>query len=513
MAGLGNTRRQSLAARASTSGISRAPPLSDDPPEQAQRPLPTPPRGPHPGGPSPAPSAAKIVWKRALKQLSSLKLAIAEMAVILGLSAVGTIIEQNKPLEFYVENYPDGPSKVLGFLTYRWIYALELDHIYTASYFLALMALLAASLAACTSTRQWPMVKVARRWRFAQKPERVYANGELVAEALPSADIRDLAALLEKRKYQIFLKEGSLYAFKGLAGKVGPIGVHASMLLCMAGIAYGGLSGFKGTAMVPEGGDFIITQALRPSSPVALPPRGAEDVLHVNSFNVDYREDGSIKQYYSDLSIQDVDGKELTRKTISVNVPLRWKGVTAYQTDWSIAALTLRAAGSPLAPEDGSSFNLPMANLQGQPGVKGQLWGTFVPAETPNQAQGGQPRGVSIVARDFQTVVVYNSRGEFVGVRRPGSGKVIEAEGLQIVVDDLVGSTGLELKVDPGVPFVYAGFAGLMITTIVSYFSHAQIWALQDGSLVHVGGRSNRAIVGFKKEMNEVLDLVPERVP
>ena len=31
---------------------------------------------------------------------------------------------------------------------------------------------------------------------------------------------------------------------------------------------------------------------------------------------------------------------------------------------------------------------------------------------------------------------------------------------MQLVVDDLVGSTGLELKVDPGVPYVYAGFAG-----------------------------------------------------
>lgn len=35
-----------------------------------------------------------------------------------------------------------------------------------------------------------------------------------------------------------------------------------------------------------------------------------------------------------------------------------------------------------------------------------------------------------------------------------------QVEGMQLVIDDLVGSTGLELKVDPGVPYVYAGFAG-----------------------------------------------------
>ena len=35
-----------------------------------------------------------------------------------------------------------------------------------------------------------------------------------------------------------------------------------------------------------------------------------------------------------------------------------------------------------------------------------------------------------------------------------------QVEGLTIIIDDMIGSTGLELKVDPGVPFVYAGFGG-----------------------------------------------------
>ena len=47
----------------------------------------------------------------------------------------------------------------------------------------------------------------------------------------------------------------------------------------------------------------------------------------------------------------------------------RFDGVTAYQTDWSIAAVTLHAQGSPLQPEGGQSFNLPMASLEGQPGM------------------------------------------------------------------------------------------------------------------------------------------------
>ena len=96
---------------------------------------------------------------------------------------------------------------------------------------------------------------------------------------------------------------------------------------------------------------------------------GAETVIRVNDFSIEYREDGSEKQFFSDLSVLDVNtGEQLTRKTISVNKPLRWGGVTMYQTDWSLAALTLRAEGSPMQPADGSSFNLPMASLEGNPG-------------------------------------------------------------------------------------------------------------------------------------------------
>lgn len=109
------------------------------------------------------PSVAKILYKRSLKSLASLPLAIGELFLLAGLSAIGTIIEQNKPLQFYHDAYPDGANKVLGFLTYNWIFALQWDHIYTSNYFLGLMALLGASLAACTSTRQLPMVRVARR--------------------------------------------------------------------------------------------------------------------------------------------------------------------------------------------------------------------------------------------------------------------------------------------------------------------------------------------------------------
>ena len=60
----------------------------------------------------------------------------------------------------------------------------------------------------------------------------------------------------------------------------------------------------------------------------------------------------------------------------------------------------------------------------------------------------------------LQTITLYQTNGEFAGVRRFGSNNPIEISGVRIWVDGVVGTSGLELKADPGVPLVYAGFGG-----------------------------------------------------
>ena len=78
--------------------------------------------------------------------------------------------------------------------------------------------------------------------------------------------------------------------------------------------------------MVPEGADFVLSQPLRPLSPLARRPADADVSVHVHSFDVDYREDGSVGQFNSDLAVGGgPDGASpRTRKTISVNDPLRF---------------------------------------------------------------------------------------------------------------------------------------------------------------------------------------------
>lgn len=129
----------------------------------------------------------------------------------------------------------------------------------------------------------------------------------------------------------------------------------------------------------------------------------------------------------------------------------------------------------------------------------GRLWGTWLPTK-PDASE-----GVSIVAKDLQgTLLIYDQTGRLISTVRQGMSA--EVNGVNLAIVEVVGSTGLQIKADPGIPIVYAGFGLLMLGVIMSYISHSQIWALQQDGKLYIGGRTNRAQVAFEREMLAILD-------
>ncbi|KAM7479272.1 hypothetical protein LguiA_027485 [Lonicera macranthoides] len=438
----------------------------------------------------------KRLPRKVLSILSNLPLAIGEISYIVlkrfFLFYAGTFIDQGESPDYYLQKYPeDNPI-----FTWRWILALGFDHMFSSPIFLGTLALLGASLIACTYTTQIPTVKVARRWSFLHSAEAI--RKQEFTETLPRASIRDLGVILAGAGYEVFSKGPALYAFRGLAGRYAPIGVHIALLLIMAGGTLSAAGSFKGTVTVPQGLNFVVGDVLGPLGFLSTPTEAFSTEVHVNKFSMEYYDSGEVSQFRTDLSLFDLDGKEVLRKTISVNDPLRYGGITIYQTDWSFSALQV-------LKDDEGPFNLAMAPLQLNGDKK--LFGTFLPVAN---ADSPDVKGISMIARDLQSIFIYDKEGKFAGVRRPNSRLPIEVDGTKIEIVDAIGSTGLDMKTDPGVPIVYAGFGFLMLTTCISFLSHAQIWALQDGTSVVIGGKTNRAKVEFPDEMNRLLDRVPE---
>ena len=130
---------------------------------------------------------------------------------------------------------------------------------------------------------------------------------------------------LQNARFNTLLAQATIDLVRHGHARVHPSHRLRGGAICSAGVSFGGLGGYKGTAMVPEGGDFIFRQALSPQSAIARLPGGADGMLRVNSFDIKYREDGSTEQFLSDLSVYDSRGVERQRKTISVNDPLRYQ--------------------------------------------------------------------------------------------------------------------------------------------------------------------------------------------
>ncbi|XP_039782412.1 cytochrome c biogenesis protein CCS1, chloroplastic-like isoform X2 [Panicum virgatum] len=420
------------------------------------------------GGGNAALALLRRATKKTLSALSNLPLAISEMFAIAALMALGTVIDQGEAPSYYLEKFPED-NPVFGFITWRWILTPGFDHMFSSPVFLGLLALLAASLMACTYTTQLPMVKVARRWSFTHSGERI--KKQEFADCLPRASIQDLGVILMGAGYEVFTKGPSLYAFKGLAGRYAPIGVHLAMLFIMAGATLSATGSFKGSVDVPQGLNFVIGDVMKPRGVLSVAPDVFNTEVHVNRFYMEYYDSGEVLQFYSDLSLFNLDGKEVMRKTIKVNDPLRYGGITIYQTDWGFSALQVKKNGE-------GPFNLAMAPLKLNGDKK--LFGTFLPLEDSDSSN-PSVKGISMLARDLQSIVLYDQDGKFVGVRRPSSKLPIEINGNEILIEDAIGSTGLDLKTDPGVPIVYAGFGALMLTTCISYLSHSQVQALPNG--------------------------------
>ncbi|MBD2179182.1 cytochrome c biogenesis protein [Pseudanabaena sp. FACHB-1998] len=423
--------------------------------------------------------------------LANLKVAIALLLFIALFSILGTVIEQGQSLDFYRENYPEHPA-LFGFLSYKVILAIGLEHVYGSWWFLTLLILFGTSLTACTFNRQLPILKAAKRWFYYTKPQSF--NKLPLATEIVGGNLNQLAQALQNKNYKVYQADDRLYARKGLVGRIGPIIVHASMLIVLIGSIWGSLTGFIAQEMVPSGNTFQVKNITEAGAwSASQVPKDWS--VRVNRFWIDYTPKGMVDQFYSDLSILDKDGKEVDRETIHVNKPLKYKGVSFYQANWDIHAIRFTLNKSPI-------LQLPMNKLESQNGGR-QVWGTWIPTN-PDLST-----GITLITPDLQgTFLIYDEKGNLLTTVR--SGGSAEINGITFNLKEAIGSTGLQIKADPGIPIVYTGFGLLMLGVVMSYISHSQVWALQVGDRLYVGGKTNRAQVSFEAELIDVTNVIDQ---
>ena len=105
-----------------------------------------------------------------VKIFTDLRFAIFLLALIAFFSSLGSVIEQDEGVDFYLENYSD-TKPIYGFITAQLLLTLGLDHIYTTFWFFSLLLALGFSLISCTITRQFPFFVNSKDYFFKKQKQ------------------------------------------------------------------------------------------------------------------------------------------------------------------------------------------------------------------------------------------------------------------------------------------------------------------------------------------------------
>ena len=423
---------------------------------------------------------------------ASVKLALVTLFLIAVTSIIGTVIPQKEAAEFYISKY--GPK------TAQFFAILDIPDMYNSWWFLALLFLLAFNLIICSIDRFPAVWKQVTADGLALPPERLQKMSNRLSWTSDGSVSEVSSALQEKLKNKRFNAESRehgestvLFSQKGHWTRTGVYIVHASILVIFFGAIIGSLGGYKGSVMIPE------TQE---SSRVFLyGGKGVKELdftVRCNNFQIDFYPNGMPKEYTSSLTVLE-QGEEVLTKLIEVNDPLKYKGVTFYQSSYEpyqdfVVSIKHPAgeAQSFIIPfqqqEDWSEQNLKFgvinAKVMGQSIVSSKLW--FSDGS-------GSPETIWI------------DDGAEVNIERESGTYTVSAKQMY--------ATGLQVAKDPGVWWVYIGFGLMLFGLYVAFFmSHRRFWLLLtpagNKTEVLLSGSANKNRAGFENSFEELGELL-----
>ncbi len=466
----------------------------------------------------------KTVIDKTWDIFASVKLAVVIFSLIALTSMVGTVIEQQAQPEKNIKVLTkmfglghESAHSLLGVLD-----KLKFTDMYHSWWFLALLLLFAVNLIICSLDR---LPRVLRLVREKVRPLPVEHIGKMsikktFSQKNKAAHIKELAASsLEKigfKPLESSEEEGmQLYAEKGNFTRLGVYVTHLSILLILIGAVIGVFFGYNAVLNLPEGEVSSFAYKDRETKI----PLGFD--LRCDNFEVEYYPGNDMPKAYRSWLTVIKDGKEVLRKSISVNDPLSYDGITFYQSSFGTV---------PNGMQNGTLI-LNVASANGKPEqVNTKIGGTFtIP-------------GTSVTGRiaDFSPALEFDQNGRaftyaenlsnpaiFVEFAEAGkirdSGWILKRypqtwqlkDGNKVEFMDFWGVeyTGLQVRKDPGVLIVYLGCIIMAIGLYMTFFmSHRRIWVSisedKGSAKVMIGASANRNKAAFEQKIDKLIGIM-----
>lgn len=270
----------------------------------------------------------ELSTKKIFGFLRFMKFGLILLGILCFVSVVGSVIPQGREEAFYLSTYSPLWSEV--------ILSFNLNDIYHSSGVIVLFSALSLNLLLCSILR------------FRNIINKMKGLSLIPAKEVLKNPVKIQKYYSEDTIYHIFRDQGfrnvkcekneSTEIYHSSKNKIGYLGswlIHVGILAVIIFYGYGQYT-FIDTAVYGV-----------PGSVEEVP--GTDYIMHINDFNVIYREDGSVQQYITDAVLKDKDGNDLVSGQIYVNNPMRYDGYTFYQhsTGWA-SEISVSKDGQPI---------------------------------------------------------------------------------------------------------------------------------------------------------------------
>jgi cytochrome c biogenesis protein len=388
--------------------------------------------------------------------LTSIRLTVFLLLILAGVAVIGTVVPQNQPAGQYLSYF----GEVWGELLWQGGFT----NIYFSPWFLVPICLLALNILSCVVHGLPRAIRRSLNPLSGETALTLPERGRLTWPAAVDPHSLITATLSRElgRWRQEKLSDKEIYlAERGRLRPLGPYLIHLALLLILAGGLIGKFWGVEGQLPLDQGGvagDFRVGPRME---------RPLHFQVRLDKFQVTYyKRSGIPKEFRSDLTFLK-DGRAVSQATCRVNEPVTFGGYTFYQSSYGTQATgpirlkvqrgnlnrTIEAHFRQVADlPDGKGRIIPMR-------VDGNLQG-YGPAVLLGFSHGGHP-----VA--FWVLKDHPELGEQPGPYR------ITAESIPFAYYSV-----FQVRYDPGVWCVYAGFLLFLPGFYLAFFRPAQRWAV-----------------------------------
>ena len=433
------------------------------------------------------PSIFTLVWDF----FASVKLALMTLCIISLASVIGTIIPQNEALSWYAKRF--GPQIA------RFLDLFHLTDLFGSFWFKALLGLLSTNLIICSLDRFPGIWKQIRADNLAVPVKRLISmkrNASWTTSLPPIKAVEELTLRLPGNGWKTASRETEngtlLFSQKGAWTRLGVFVVHASILIILIGAIIGSILGFKGSISIVEGQSI---EKIQPFGAAAFINLGFK--VRCDAFNIDFYQNGMPKEYRSHLTIFEHD-REILQKSITVNNPLTYKGITFYQSSYEgykdfIVTLTDKDNGRK------KTFSVPFQKQTEWQEEEVRFGVINVEAEREQVTR----IKIWFTDQDGSPSVFWMDAGSQVAVDREGKHYLLSAKQMY--------STGLQVAKDPGVWWVYSGCILMLLGLFTTFFmSHRKIWIFvcekNSKTSIYMAGSANKNKSGFDGIFSNLAD-------